>query len=626
MRRALFLVAATLAACGPAVEPPHVLYTADALSADNPFPDLRLVRDGRLQLREGWYSKLLPQKALTRAMRQLLDSYEGAVSETDGVGNFGPTLFPLSERVERASLQGVAVRLIKTADGWAVLEADVPVALSRDALIEEGIEAPADYPEFLVVRPAVVLPQGQEGMLVLKKGIRTEGGELLGRGFGAAQEAEMVARLKTAAGVLGLPESDLLLAMPLRASTVGRSFERVVAWAGNIAPPAIEVGAHALRSEGMLRYPDGVWTPADADWGTLMPWLERRDWSRPATAVGQVVYGTVQMRDLRVNGVWTEATVANPDSAPLVGVRFVLVVPKGQKPAGGWPVVIGAHGINNRNTTVLGDENSFCLELGQLFAAQGMACAGIDAPSHGTRGNPFDFFAVENLGAMRENFREMVVDQMQLIRALPALDVDGDGQGDFRREAGYFGNSLGAIMGSNTTAVDPLLRTSVLNVPGGGLSNILAGEEIRDRIGLLLVARTGLTFHSPEYFASFPFYRTVAQLVLEGADPVNTAQLLDRTKSVLVQEGVGDLTIPNFTTENLAAAMGLEVATAPRLGDAQQLLFRADPKAYLPAERAANYNGHGIMWESEAGEVRAQAARFLFTQGREFSPDGGPVQ
>ena len=66
-------------------------------------------------------------------------------------------------------------------------------------------------------------------------------------------------------------------------------------------------------------------------------------------------------------------------------------------PAGGWPYVVGAHGINARNTTAVGYEDSFCLELAELFAQAGVACVGIDAPSHGSRGNVIDFFEIEDL-------------------------------------------------------------------------------------------------------------------------------------------------------------------------------------------------------------------------------------
>jgi hypothetical protein len=628
MRRALAALVLVLAACQPAVEPPHLQYEKDALSIDNPFPDLRLMQSGAFTVRDNWYVPFLPARATTRQMKQLLGGYARALVTVEGVGNFGPTLLPVSTRVDRTSLAGTMARLVKTPGGWEVLEAEVAVGSSRDILLEEGQEVPADYPEFVIARPSVILPDGAEGMLVVKVGLQTEGGERFGRGFGVEADPEARARAKTAAAVLGLAEGEVLLALPLRAAPVKARFEKLAAWAeGLAAPPQVTIGAHGLEAVENSQRPDGVWAAGDPDFSTLNPWLEKRSWATPADAVGKVVLGSVLARDLREDGVWNEAWVNDPDSAPAVPLRFVLSVPKGPRPAGGWPVAVVGHGMNSRNTPLLNNPDAVCLELAQVLAKAGIACAGIDAPSHGSRGNPFEFFGLENLARSRENFRQMVVDQMQLVRALPTIDVDGDGQGDFQREVGYWGNSLGSIMGASLVSVDPRVRAAVLNVPGGGLSNILTGDEIRDRIGLILVAETNLTFQSPEYYASFPFFRAVAQLVIDPGDPVNVGQLLPGSgRAVLAQEGLGDVTIPNFTTEDLAGAMRLTPVTTPQSGAGLQVLFRADPTAYLSASKARDYNGHGLMWEAETDTLRAQATRFLVTRGAEFHPEGLPAQ
>ncbi|MBK7862113.1 MAG: hypothetical protein IPJ65_26560 [Archangiaceae bacterium] len=613
MVRPLFAVL-LLAACGPGVEPPHLLYSQDAQSLSNPFPDSRAPARA-----EFWKPFMTPKTA--RQVRTLVDGYTPILQKLEGVGNFAPTLLPTAERLDRSSLKGTLARLQETASGWQVLEADVPVESSRDILDAEMKEVPEGFPEFVLARPTRTLPEGVNGMLVVKKGMRTEAGVALGRGFDLGEE--MVARCQTAARALGIDEREVLLALPVTGAPVSARFEKIVAGLDALPPATMTVGTHGRlqRDDGV--YLDGKWTSSDTDWLDLAHWTEKHAWTRPAADIGMVLYGTFPSHDLREDGVWKDAWVDAPGTAPAVPLRFVVVVPKGPKPPGGWPFVIAGHGINSRNTTMVGADDSICVEIGQLLARAGIACAGIDAPSHGSRGNPFAFFEIENLAKTRENFRQMAVDQMQLIRAMPGFDVDGDGSGDFRREAGYWGNSLGSIMGASTTSVDPRITTAVLNVPGGGLSNILTGEEIRDRIGLLVVAKTGLTFQSPEYYGLFPFLRTVAQVVLDPGDPVNVGRMLGE-KSVLAQEGLGDITIPNFTTEELSVAMGLTAVTAAQVGEKQKLLFRADPKAYLSPEKAQGYNGHGLIWESAAGALRAQGLRFLVTGGREFSPDGTP--
>ncbi len=617
MRRLSFILA--VAACGPGVEPPHLSYSADAQSLSNPFPDQRAVA------RPQFWKPFIPAKAAaSKAMRELLDGYGPVLAQVEGVGNFGPTLLPVTERLDRATLGHVFARLIENDGAWEVLEADVPAESSRDGLIAEGKDVPDDFPEFVLARPTRALPEGKRGMLVVKRGLKTEGGVELGRGF--ELDAQMLERCAAAAKALGVAETEVLLALPVSGAPVSQRFEKIVQALDALPPAVISVAPHGMLQRDDGRYFDGRWAPADADWSMLLPWTEKWSWAKPADAIEAVIYGTYPSHDLRESGVWREEWVQNPAAAPAVPLRVTVVVPKGLKPAGGWPFVIGGHGINNRNSTMTTHADSFCVELGQLFAKAGIACAGIDAPSHGHRGSAFDFFEIENLAKARENFRQMAVDQMQLIRALPSFDVDGDGAGDFSTEAAYFGNSLGSIMGANVSAADPRIKTSVLNVPGGGLSNILTGTEIRDRIGLLIVAKTGITFQSPEYFALFPFFRAIAQVIIDPGDPVNVGRMLGADKALLAQEGIGDITIPNFTTEELSAAMALEAIDAPKRGEAMKLLFRADPKVYLSATKAQGYNGHGLMWEREAATLRAQAVRFLVTKGREFHPEGLPAQ
>src|SRR5690606_19835627 len=115
-------------------------------------------------------------------------------------------------------------------------------------------------------------------------------------------------------------------------------------------------------------------------------------WARPADAIAAVYYGTFPARDLREDGVWKDEWVNDVAKAPAVPLRFVVTVPKGDKPAGGWPFAIVGHGMNSRNATMKNAADSVCLELAQLLAQAGIACAAIDAPSHGSRGSSLDFF------------------------------------------------------------------------------------------------------------------------------------------------------------------------------------------------------------------------------------------
>jgi hypothetical protein len=606
------------------VEGPHILWTADAQSLDNPFPDARLLTATGASLRTDFYKPFMLPKAITGKTKTFFATYKTAAeTEVAGFGNFGPVLVRTSVPVDPASLPGLVARLKKTATGYDVLEANLVVEHSTDVLkgttrtLVSADGGVIDFPEFFLARSAVPLPEGADGLLVVKKGLKTKSGELFVRGA-AWDKAIARSELTEIAAALGIAESEVLIALPQKAAVVTDKLKSLATWV-DTAPglAAVTIPAKGMEMSGNSMRPIGIWTSTDADWTAMKYWLEKASFGRPATDVAKVIIGEIAARDLRELGVWKAAFVADPSAAPVAPLRFVLSIPNGTKPAGGWPTVVSAHGLGGRNIPVNGDPDSYCLEHAQLLATKGLACIGIDAPSHGTRGNLFDFFEVENLAAIRDKFREMSFDLLQLCRAAPSIDVDGDGQGDLAPDLGFLGNSLGGIMGSAFVPIAPRIKYAVLNVPGAGLSNILVSDDIRDRIGLLIIAKTDGSFDTLEYYSSFMIFRAVAQAFLEPADPINFAAALPAERAVLVQEGVGDIVIPNFTTENLASAMKLTVPTANIVGTAPlQVLCREDPAKYLPPAEAMIFNGHNVF--GSFAPVRSQAMKFLETKGREY--------
>lgn len=618
IRSSLVLV---LLCCGPApqkVEPPHLLWENDAQSLDNPFPDVRLL-DGRgAALRPDYYRPFMMQKALTAKMVEVFKGYAAsAATQVHGFGNFGLTLLRTSVPVDPASLSGTAVRLKKTGTGFVVLEARPVVEHVTKVLEDTGVDAPASFPEFFWVRPSVPLKEGETGLLVIKKGLKGKDGAEFGRGFafdGAADKAE----LAQVAQVLEVPESDILLTLPLKATPTVSVLKPLADWVETPAGlGAVTIPPKGTVPEGNVQRPVGIWKRTDADWSVVQQWVERNGWSRPATNLEAVVFGEIAARDLRENGVWRSDWQADPSKAPVVPLRFVLTVPTGTKPSGGWPVVHAQHGVGGRNVPQTGNADAYCLNEAQFLATKGIGCLGIDAPNHGVRGNFINFFSIESLETIRDEFREMTFDLLQVARAAPTIDVDGDGQGDVNPDLGYLGNSLGGIMGSAYVPVAPRVKYSVLNVPGGGLLNVLVSIDLRDRIGLLFVAKTNIAFGTPEYFVSFPIFRALAQPFFDSGDPVNLGHVLPLDRAVLIQEGLGDLVIPNFTTEDLAAAYGVTQPAATVTGTAPiRAIYRVDPKKFLSASQANGYNGHGVYYDIKP--VRDQMLKFLETRGREL--------
>ena len=345
----------------------------------------------------------------------------------------------------------------------------------------------------------------------------------------------------------------------------------------------------------------------------MSPWLEKHAFARPVTHVGVVVIGELAAHDLRENTLVRADWLANPSLAAVVPLRFVLTLPSGTKPAGGWPVVMGQHGVGGRNTPRVGNTEGYCLEWAEVLARRGLGCIGIDAPNHGGRGVFTSFFSIDDLPALRDRFREMTFDLLQVERAAVTIDVDGDGVSDVAPKLRYFGNSMGAIMGGGFVPVANRISTAVLNVPGGGLANLVMSRNLQDLIGLLIVAQTDLTFDSTEYLAAFPLFRVAAQPFFDPGDPINFAQALKPEVAVLQQTGLGDTIVPFDTSVDLAAALEL-VAPVATSGTAPVHAFmKVDPAQYLPAAEVAGYNGHNVMWDF--GPVREQALEFLESDG-----------
>jgi hypothetical protein len=169
-------------------------------------------------------------------------------------------------------------------------------------------------------------------------------------------------------------------------------------------------------------------------------------------------------------------------------------------------------------------------------------------------------------------------------------------------------------MGGGFVPVANRISSAVLNVPGGGLCNLVMSPNLQDLIGLLIVAQTDITFDSNEYLAAFPLFRVAAQPFFDPGDPINFAQAISPDVAVLQQMGLGDTIVPRDTSVDLAAALHLEAPVATSGTAPLHTFMQVDPAKYLPAAEVAAYNGHNVMWDF--APVREQALEFLESDGR----------
>jgi pimeloyl-ACP methyl ester carboxylesterase len=207
---------------------------------------------------------------------------------------------------------------------------------------------------------------------------------------------------------------------------------------------------------------------------------------------------------------------------------------------------------------------------------------------------------------------------VQLLRQ-PGLDLSPLGAGaalDARRIA-YLGESFGTVVGTVFAAIEPEVALYVLDVPGGGILDLLLPTSAE--IGSLALPIISSIYNPTAPLDRFSPVIGLMQAVIDGADPLTYAPhvLRDRLsiggqplppRSVVALEVVGDQVLSNRGTDALAQALRLDVL-APHLEPPAGLRSIASPAAgnldgqtavlvqYAPAT-------HGGNWQSERGTLR----------------------
>jgi hypothetical protein len=339
-------------------------------------------------------------------------------------------------------------------------------------------------------------------------------------------------------------------------------------------------------------------TPAELDALLGVPLEDRPGMDNPGGIahghIGEVAVGSFEDWDFRSPD--TGAFVLDAQGVPVPQVRatvpFVIAVPSSPPPPQGYPVVVVQHGI--------GFSMMMVPVLANDLAGAGFVSVGIDAAAQGGRFDPTDrinnftsvpepdgfadlnplsplgfFDAFLNLPGMRDNFRQTVADQIQLVRILKSPDPGLSPVGAPPLDTGaiyYLSDSLGSIIGTQTLAVDPSYEAGVLNVGGGGIMNYLmpnSPEQFASYEGIVRLL-AGLPDDDP--IDRFSLFVNLVQTVLDGGDSMNYAPWIFRhpeaagraglrAPDILMVEVVGDQSMPNAATEALSRAMGLALVS-----------------------------------------------------------------
>jgi hypothetical protein len=246
--------------------------------------------------------------------------------------------------------------------------------------------------------------------------------------------------------------------------------------------------------------------------------------------VGSIAYGKFSSSDYQ----------AQPAVLPVVGTRTgvptvqrvnelycTLILPSGQKPAAGWPVMILAHAGTQH-------KDDFALRHAAIAASHGVATLAINAVGHGfgsrselrvrlTDGSEVAFpsggrgidqdgndvianregdrpDAPYTILWERDALRQTAADLLQTVRQIEVgVDADGDDEDDLDADRIYLaGFSLGSNYGALAATVDPSVQAMTLNVPGGALVELLRlGPARRPVFGQHLAQRVPSLLNSP---------------------------------------------------------------------------------------------------------------------------------
>jgi hypothetical protein len=269
-------------------------------------------------------------------------------------------------------------------------------------------------------------------------------------------------------------------------------------------------------------------------------------------------------------------------------VRFMLALPHGAPPAGGFPTVLYAHGTGGSYLSAA------CEGIADMLAAKGMATLGIDQVDHGPRNPsctepPLDasglclndpnnayelcagtsYFNLLNPWAGRDNTRQGAADLFQLQRfvsvvAVPAsLHPEGLQAGLNPGLVAFLGHSQGGLTGTPYVAAEPGLKAAVLSGTGGTISITLLQRT--DPVDFKSFAELLLGIDGRESLDPFHPVVALVQAAGEPADPLSygphlvKAPLLGVSRHVMLTEGLKDPYTVAEASEALGAAARFDI-------------------------------------------------------------------
>ncbi len=280
---------------------------------------------------------------------------------------------------------------------------------------------------------------------------------------------------------------------------------------------------------------------------------------------------------------------------PAAKIPVTLMIPKAPPAsAAGYPVVIYGHGLQADRSGMFAFANE--------YARAGFAVAAIDDVGHGLRtggipdnvnnfkgpyvgpdglpdhpGLPLQFFGgFTDFVTIRDSFRQTILDECSLVRMIenPALDLSplagALGGATPKLDAAHIywsGQSLGGMMGTIFTAVEPDLRASAIDVPGGAFVGLIATNSAKLHAVVATLASSTFGIQGDDILDEYHPGVQLMAMATEPGDPIDYAphvfgaSLFDpapaHRPSLLLSYSVDDEVMPNLATGALIGAFGI---------------------------------------------------------------------
>jgi len=324
-------------------------------------------------------------------------------------------------------------------------------------------------------------------------------------------------------------------------------------------------------------------------------------------------------------GDFTLASDGTPTLQRTEQVCMALTVPKGTMPAGGWPLLVYAHGTG-------GSFRSHIPEgVAKREAAQGIAVLGIDQVEHGTRRGTSQtspdqlFYNFTNPLASRGNPLQGAVDQISLARFASTFDLPAaQSPTSAAIKAGpvaFWGHSQGATVGGIAMPYTSGILGAVLSGEGASLEDALVNKTNPVNIAAALPIVLEDT-HVDSYHPVLALLQNDLGIV----DPLNHAGALVQTplgaaqqKHVFQPFGQGDTYAPPATEQIFAIAAHLTEAAPPSgvtgsplvgmppspvpLGGNAMVAGKSITAVVRQYAPGASYDGHFVAYDNATAET-----------------------